>query len=249
MAKLDGKIAVVTGGSSGIGLEAAKRFVLEGAHVFITGRRQSELDKAKAEIGRNVTTVQGDVAHLDDLDRLYAKVKAEKGSIDIIVAGAGIVEFIPFEDTTPEHFDKTFGVNARGTYFTVRKALPILNEGASIVLVSSTAHLLGVPVLSTYSATKSAIRSFTKTWMSALAPRRIRVNTVSPGATDTPMFDTVARTKEESDALKAQMAADIPLGRIALPEEVASAIFFLASSESSFVNGIDLVVDGGMSQG
>lgn len=248
MGRLQGKVAVVTGGSSGIGLAVAKRLVDEGAHVFITGRRASELEKAKADLGRNVTAVQGDVAKLEDLDRLYATVKAEKGSVDIIIANAGIVEFIPFEETTVGHFDNTFGVNARGTYFTVHKALPLLKDGASIVLIGSTAHLSGVPVLSTYAATKAAIRSFARTWTSALASRRIRVNTVSPGATDTPIFDTVATTKEQSDAMKAGMAADVPLGRIARPEEIASAVFFLASDEGSFVNGVDLAVDGGASQ-
>lgn len=248
MARLDGKTAVVTGGSSGIGLEAAKRLAAAGAHVFVVGRRQAELDKAKAEIGGNVTIVQGDIADLADIDRLYATVKAERGSLDIIVANAGMVEFIPFEATTVEHFDRTFGVNARGTYFTIQKALPILNDGGSIVLVSSSAHLTGVPVLSTYSATKAAIRSYARTWTAALAPRQIRVNTVSPGATDTPIFDTVATTKAESDAMKAGMGADVPLGRIGRPEEIAAVIFFLASDEASYVNGVDLVVDGGTSQ-
>jgi NAD(P)-dependent dehydrogenase (short-subunit alcohol dehydrogenase family) len=203
MSKLTGKIAVITGGSSGIGLAAAKKFVEEGAYVFITGRRQNELDKAKAEIGKNVTTVQGDVANLDDLDRLYRTVKDEKGAIDIIVASAGFVERVLTQDVTPAHFDKTFATNARGVYFTVQKALPLLRKGGSIVLVSSGLHLKGLPEHGTYAATKAAIRSFARTWAMELKDRGIRVNTLSPGAIDTPIIDGQFKTKEEADGARA----------------------------------------------
>jgi len=245
MSKLEGKVAVITGGSSGIGLASAKLFMKEGAYVFITGRRDAELAKAKAEIGRNVTAVKGDVANLDDLDRLYEVVKAEKGSLDIIVANAGFVELITLADATPEHFDKTFGINARGTFFTVQKALPLLNDGASIVLISSTAHLIGSPPHTTYSATKAAIRSFSRSWAAELKGRGIRVNTLSPGPIDTPIIDGQVNSKEEADAMRAMFAQMIPLGRVGRPEEVAAGVLFLASSDSSYSTGIDLIVAGG----
>ena len=248
MSKLDGKVAVITGGSSGIGLAAAQRFVAEGAYVFITGRRQSELDKAKAIIGRNVTTVQGDIANLDDLDRLYKVVAAEKGNVDIIVASAGFVEHATIDTATPEHFDKTFNINARGTFFTVQKALPLMKNGGSIVLVSSGLHLKGFPAHGTYSATKAAMRSFARTWAAELKDRGIRVNNLSPGAIDTPIIESQFKTQEEADAAKAMFAGITPLGRIGRAEEMASAIFFLASSESSYSTGIDLVADGGITQ-
>lgn len=245
MSKLEGKVAVITGGNSGIGLASAKRFVEEGAYVFITGRRQAELEKAKAAIGRNVTAVQGDIANLDDLDRLYGVVKAEKGSIDIIVASAGIVELVTLADATPEHFDRTFGINARGTFFTVQKALPLLNDGASIVLISSTAHLIGSPPHGTYSATKAAIRSFSRSWAAELKGRGIRVNTLSPGPIDTPIIDLQVENKEQKDAMVAAFLDIIPLGRMGKAEEVANGVLFLASSDSSFSTGIDLIVAGG----
>lgn len=245
MSKLEGKVAIITGGSSGIGLASAKRFVEEGAYVFITGRRDAELAKAKAEIGRNVTAVRGDVADLDDLDRLYEVVKAEKGSLDIIVANAGFVELVTLAEATPEHFDKTFGINARGTFFTVQKALPLLNDGASIVLISSTAHLIGSPPHTTYSATKAAIRSFSRSWAAELKGRGIRVNTLSPGPIDTPIIDAQVKSKEEADAMRAMFAQMIPLGRVGRAEEVAAGVLFLASSDSSYSTGIDLIVAGG----
>ena len=248
MGKLEGKVAVITGGSSGIGLAAAQRFVEEGAYVFITGRRRSELDKAATLIGRNVATVQGDIANLDDLDRLYETVKAAKRKIDIIVAGAAFVELVTLAAATLEHFDKTFGVNVRGTFFTVQKALPLLNDGASIVLVGSAAHLKGMPVYTTYSATKAALRSFARSWAAELKERGIRVNTLSPGPIDTPIIDLQVRTTEEADAMRADFAKAIPLGRIGAASEMASALLFLASSDSSFSTGIDLVADGGFSQ-
>jgi NAD(P)-dependent dehydrogenase (short-subunit alcohol dehydrogenase family) len=248
MSKLNGKIAVITGGSSGIGLAAAKRFVEEGAHVFITGRRQSELDKAKAEIGSNVSTVQGDVANLDDLDRLYRTVKEEKGAVDIVVASAGFVERVLTQDATPVHFDKTFGINVRGVYFTVQKAIPLLRRGGSVVLVSSALHLKGFPEHSTYAATKAAVRSLARSWAMELKDRGIRVNTLSPGAIDTPIIDSQFKTKEEADGARAFFAGFTPLGRIGRPEEMASAVLFLASDDSSYSTGIDLVADGGITQ-
>lgn len=248
MAKLNGKIAVITGGSSGIGLATAKKFVEEGAYVFITGRREAELKKAATEIGSNVTTVQGDVASLEDLDRLFAKVKAEKGALDIIVASAGFVEHQPIAAATPEHFDKTFGINARGTYFTVAKALPLLRDGGSIVLVSSVLHLKGLEAHGTYAATKAALRSFARTWAAELKGRGIRVNTLSPGATDTPIIDGQFKSQKEADDARIVMAQITPLGRMGRSEELASAALFLASSDSSFSTGIDLVADGGFSQ-
>jgi len=248
MSKLTGKIAVITGGSSGIGLAAAKSFVAEGAHVFITGRRESELAKAKAEMGRNVTTVQGDVANLADLDRLYDTVKKEKGALDIIVASAGFVERVSLADSTPEHFDRTFNVNARGTYFTVQKALPLLRNGGSIVLVSSGLHLKGLPEHGTYAATKAAMRSFARTWAMELKDRHIRVNTLSPGAIDTPIIDGQFKTKAEADGAKQFFASITPLGRIGRADEMAKAILFLASDDASYSTGIDLVTDGGITQ-
>jgi NAD(P)-dependent dehydrogenase (short-subunit alcohol dehydrogenase family) len=248
MSKLNGKVAVITGGSSGIGLAAAKKFVEEGAYVFIMGRRQSELDKAKAAIGRNVSTVQGDVADLADLDRLYQTIKAEKGVLDIVVASAGYVERMLTEDVTPDHFDKTFAINARGVYFTVRKALPLMRRGGSVVLVSSALHLKGLPEHGTYAATKAAVRSFSRTWAMEWKDRGIRVNTLSPGPVDTPIIDGQFKTREEADGARAFFATITPLGRIGRPDEMASAILFLASDDSSFSTGIDLVADGGITQ-
>ena len=248
MAKLNGKIAVITGGSSGIGLAAAKKFAEEGANVFITERRQAELDKAKAEIGRTVTAVQGDVTNLDDLDRLYRVVKDEKGAIDIVVASAGFVERVLTEKATPAHFDKTFGINARGVYLTVQKALPLMRKGGAIVLVSSGLHLKGLPEHGTYAATKAAVRSFARTWAMELKDRGIRVNTLSPGAIDTPIIDGQFKTKEEADGARAFFSSNTPLGRIGRPEEMAPAILLLASDDSSYSTGIDLVTDGGITQ-
>jgi NAD(P)-dependent dehydrogenase (short-subunit alcohol dehydrogenase family) len=248
MSKLNGKIAVITGGSSGIGLAAAKRFVEEGAHVFIMGRRQSELDKAKAGIGRNVTTVQGDVANLGDLDRLYKTVKDEKGAVDIVVASAGVVERVLTRDATPAHFDKTFGINARGVYFTVQKALPLMRKGGAVVLVSSGLHLKGLPEHGVYAATKAAVRSFARTFAMELKDRGIRVNTLSPGAIETPIIDGQFKTREEADGARAFFSQITPLGRVGRPEEMASAILFLASDDSSYSTGIDLVADGGITQ-
>lgn len=246
MGKLNGKTAVVTGGTSGIGLATAKRLTAEGAHVFITGRRPAALAEAAAEIGANVTAVQGDASDLDDLDRLWEQVRQERGSVDVIVANAAFVELATLAEATPEHFDTTFGTNARGTFFTVQKALPLLNDGGSVVLVASIAHLLGAPPYTAYSAAKAATRSFARSWAAELKERGIRVNSVSPGSIDTPIFETQAG--EGAAALRAEMRGMVPLNRLGHAEEVASAVLFLASDDSSFTTGIDLVIDGGQSQ-
>src|SRR5216683_2204166 len=246
MPKLKGKVALVTGGSSGMGLATAKRFVEEGAFVYITGRRQTELDKAVSLIGRSVAAVQGDVSSLADLDRLYAKVAREKGRIDILFAGAGIVDPQPLAETTEESFDKVFAINTRGLAFTVKKALPLLNDGGAIIVITSIAENKGIPGFTAYSATKAAVRSFVRTWTAELKDRRIRVNAISPGPIDTPIFEQQAPTKEGADQARAQFAAAVPFGRLGRPEEIASTALFLASDEASFIAGVDLPVDGGM---
>ncbi|MGA3132635.1 MAG: glucose 1-dehydrogenase [Terracidiphilus sp.] len=239
--KLQGKVAVITGGTSGIGLATAKLFVREGAYVFITGRRQKELDAAVQAIGRNVTGVQGDVARLADLDRLYEAVKA-KGRIDVVFANAGVAEFAPLGKITEEHFDKLFETNVKGTLFTVQKALPLLNDGGSIVLNGSVGSVKGTPAFGVYGATKAALRSFVRTWTSDLKDRHIRSNVVSPGPTDTPIVDG-----QPEDAI-ARIVSTIPMGRMGEPDEIAKAALFLASDDSSFVTGIELFVDGGRGQ-
>ncbi len=246
MSKLAGKVAVVTGGSSGIGLSTAKRFVEEGAFGYITGRRQAELDQAASLIGRNVTAVQGDVSNLVDLDRLYAKVANEKGKIDILFAGAGIVDPQPLAEATEESFDKVFGINTRGLAFTVKKALPLLNDGGAIIVISSIATGKGIPGFTAYSATKAAVRSFVRTWTAELKDRRIRVNAISPGPIDTPIFEQQAPTKEGADQARAAFAAAVPFGRLGRPEEIEATALFLASDEAGFIAGVDLPVDGGM---
>ncbi len=245
MPLLKDKIAVVTGGSSGIGLATAERFVEEGADVFIAGRRQAELDQAVAEIGRNVTGVKTDISKLDGLDHLYETV-AKKGKIDVIFANAAFVEKTMTIAATPEHFDETFNTNARGTYFTVQKALPHLNDGASIILVASAGKDRGFPGRSTYSATKAALRSLARTWTNEFKERKIRTNVLSPGPVDTPMFDSQFPSKEGAAEARKQITAMIPLARLGRPEEVASAALFLASDLSSYVAGIDLLVNGGL---
>ena len=242
--KLSGKIAVITGGSSGIGLATAKRFVEEGAYVFITGRRQAELDKAVAEIASNVTGVQGDVSNLDDLDRLYKEVAAKKGKLDVLFANAGIAEPKPTEAVSPEHYSKTFDINARGVFFAVQKALPLMKDGGSIILNGSGAWQKGIPMYPTYSATKAALRSFVRTWTAEFAGKGIRANMISPGPVETPILE--GQFGENTDAVKERFKAMVPMGRIGKPEEIASAAVFLASDESSYVTGIDLPVDGGL---
>ncbi|MER7687375.1 SDR family oxidoreductase [Streptomyces sp. NPDC097610] len=248
MNRLDGKVAVVTGGSSGIGFATAQQFVEEGAFVFITGRRRPELDKAKDEIGRNVTAVQGDVSVSADLDRLFRTVAEEKGKIDVVVANSGVVDPQVFGRITEAGFDRTFNVNARGTLFTAQKALPLMNDGGSVILVGSIAGHIGVEGYTTYSATKAALRSYARTWTKELKGRGIRVNVLSPGPIDTPILDGQADSKEGADAIREAFASAIPLGRMGRPEEVAAAAVFLASDESSFCAGMELSVDGGMAQ-
>ncbi|GCF10341.1 SDR family NAD(P)-dependent oxidoreductase [Dictyobacter arantiisoli] len=246
--KLAGKVAVITGGSTGIGLTTAQRFVDEGAYVFITGRRQVELEKARALIGKNVTIVQADAANLDDLDRVAAAVRAEKDVVDIIVANAGFVEQVPIDTLTPEHFDKTFNLNARGPVFLVQKLLPLMSRGGSIILVSSAMHVMGIPGHTTYAATKAALRSYARTWAAEFQDRGIRVNTLSPGVTDTPILDSQVTTPEERESLVNRYLSMIPIGRLARAEEIANAALFLASDQSSYMTGADLMNDGGVGQ-
>ena len=246
--KLEGKVAVVTGGNSGIGLATAKRFVAEGAYVFITGRRQAQLDAAVKDIGNNVSGVQGDVANLVDLDKLYAAVKVKKGRIDILFANAGSAELAPLGEITEEHFDKTFNTNVKGLLFTVQKALPLIPDGASIILNASIVASTGNPASSVYSATKAAVRSFARTWILDLKERKIRVNAISPGPIDTPGLDGLAQTEGIGEQLKASLVASVPLGRMGTPDEIARAAVFLASDDSSFVTGAELFVDGGAAQ-
>jgi len=246
--KLEGKIAVVTGGTSGIGLATAKRFVAEGAVVFITGRRQAELDRAADEIGPNAVAVRADSSNLTDLDRLYSRVKMEKGRIDILFANAGIGEFATLGEITEEHYDKTFNTNVKGVLFTVQKAVPLFRDGGSIILNASTVASMGTPAFGVYSATKAAVRNFARSWILDLADRHIRVNVVSPGPIATPGLDGLAETEEQARQFKAGMVANIPMGRLGAPDEVAKAVVFLASDDSSFVNGTELFVDGGFAQ-
>ena len=248
MSKLNEKVAIVTGGSTGIGLATARLFVEEGAYVYITGRRASELEKAKVQIGRNVTAVQGDVANLADIDRLYKTVAAEKGIVHVVVSNAGIVEQASIDTLTPDHFDKTFNINARGPVFLVQKLLPLMTRGGSIILVSSAMHVMGIPGHTTYAATKAALRSYARTWAAEFKDRGIRVNTLSPGVTDTPILDSQVATPEEREALVNMYLSMIPIGRLARAEEIASAALFLASDESSYMTGADLMDDGGVGQ-
>ena len=248
MKKFEGKVAVITGGNSGIGLATAQQFVSEGAYIFITGRRQSELDAAVKQIGENVSSVQGDVSNLEDLDRLYAKVKEQKGMIDILFANAGVGELSLLGTITEAQFDKIFSVNVKGLLFTVQKALPLFRDGGSIILNASIGGSKGIVATSVYSATKAAIRSFARTWTAELKHRRIRINAISPGPIDTPAFNGLARTREEVDQIKTNLASKVPLGRMGMPDEVAKAVLFLASDDSSFITGIELFVDGGMAQ-
>src|SRR6201996_8306788 len=241
MGKLEGKVAVITGGSSGMALASAKLFVEEGAYVFITGRRQEQLDEAVKAIGRNVTGVKGDAANLDDLDRLFDTVKREKGKIDVLFASAGKGEPLPLGQITEEHFDAAFDLNVRGTLFTVQKALPLFSDGASIIMTGSNAAAKGFPGFGVYAASKLALRSFTRTWVNELKGRKIRVNLLVPGAIATTMQESVLTP----DAKK-YFESLIPRGSMGQPDEVATVALFLASRDSSFVNGQELFVDGGM---
>ncbi len=247
--KLAGKIAVVTGGSSGIGLATAKRFVNEGAYVFITGRRKAELDAAVSEIGNNVAAVQSDVAKLADIDKLYTAVQEHRGALDIVFANAGTGEFAPLSQITEDHFDKQFNVNVKGLLFTVQKALPLMRPGGSIVLNASIVSITGNPAFSVYSATKAAVRSFARTWSVDLKERKIRVNAISPGVVPTPGYNTsLGMTQEQVDQFVQSQIGSIPLGRPGTADEIAKAVLFLASDDSSYVNGIELFVDGGLAQ-
>ena len=248
MGKLDGKVALVTGGNSGIGLATAKLFVSEGAYVFITGRRDPELAAAVKEIGRNVTGIQGDVSNLGDLDRLFAQIKREKGRLDIVFANAGVATYAPFGKITEEHYDSIFDINVKGLLFTVQKALPLMPDGASIILNASIVASKGLPANSVYSATKAAVRSFARTWTTDLKDRRIRVNAVSPGPIDTPgLSDLVASTGAGEQRLK-MISNSVPLGRLGRPDEIAKAVVFLASDDGSYITGTELFVDGGIAQ-
>jgi NAD(P)-dependent dehydrogenase (short-subunit alcohol dehydrogenase family) len=246
--KLNGKVALVTGGNSGIGLATAKRFVSESAYVFITGRRQQELDAAVKEIGRNVTAVQGDVSRLADLDRLFAHVKKEKGSLDIVFANAGIAKYAALEEITEELYDSIFGINVKGLLFTVQKALPLLRDGGSIILNASIVASKALASNSVYSATKAAVRSFARTWTTDLRSRRIRVNAVSPGPIDTPGLTELLASSEVGQQRKEMISTGVPLGRFGTPDEIAKAVVFLASDDASYITGIELFVDGGFAQ-
>ncbi len=240
--KLAGKVAVITGGNSGIGLATARRFVAEGAYVFITGRRQKELDAAVKEIGDHVTGVQGDVANPADLDRLYDVVKAKKGRIDVLYANAGLGEFAPISEVTEAHFDKIFDVNVKGALFTVQKALPLMKDGGSIIMTGSVAGSKGFDNFGVYNASKAAIRSFARTWTADLKARKIRVNVISPGPIETPILVGVP------EEVKKHFISQVPLGRIGDADEIAKAAVFMASDDSSYVTGVELFVDGGMAQ-
>lgn len=249
MSNLEGKVAVITGGSSGIGLATAQRFVAEGAYVFVTGRRQGELDAAVKQIGKNVTAVQGDVSSLADLDHLYATVKQQKGHIDILFANAGTGQFAALGAITEEHFDKTFGANVKGLLFTVQKALPLLKDGSSVILNASIVASTGSPAFSVYSASKAAVRSFARTFTSDLKERKIRVNAISPGVIPSPGYrNSLGMTEEQVNQYAGSVVGNIPLGRTGTLDEIAKAVSFLASDESSYITGIELVVDGGMTQ-
>ena len=248
MGKLDGKIALVTGGNSGIGLATAKRFVQEGAYVFITGRTQSKLDAAVEQVGANVTGVQGDVARLGDLDRLFAQITKEKGRLDIVVANAGIARFAPLGSIDEEHFDSIFDGNVKGLLFTVQKSLPLLPDGASVILMSSVVGSKGLPANSVYAATKAAIRSFARTWTTDLKERRIRVNAISPGPIDTEGLRELVGSDQVGRDRIAGLKTTVPLARLGEADEIAKAAVFLASDDSSYVTGVELFVDGGFAQ-
>ncbi|MEU5341229.1 SDR family oxidoreductase [Streptomyces sp. NPDC020766] len=248
MGQLEGKTAVITGGGTGIGLATAVRLAAEGAHVFITGRRRAELDKAVEAIGpARATAVVGDISDPADLDRLYDAVRARGRGLDVVFANAGIGSFATLEEITEEHFDQTFGVNVRGTLFTVQKALPLLNDGASVILNSSVRADDGVASFGTYAASKAAVRSYARTWANELKDRNVRVNAISPGTIDTPGLDAVVDTSD-APVTKSQFAAGVPLGRIGRADEVADVVAFLASERSSFILGANLYVDGGENQ-
>ena len=246
--RLEGKIALVTGGNSGIGLATAKRFVQEGAYVFITGRRQDALDQAIQQIGANSAAIQADSSRMADLDHVFEEIREKKGKLDVLFVNAGGGEFASIGEYTEEHFDKTFDTNVKGLVFTVQKALPLMSDGSSIILNASIVSIKGMPAFSVYAATKAAVRSFARSWILELKGRGIRVNVVSPGPIDTPGMRGLSPNEEQSQAFVDGMTQQVPLGRIGQPEDIANAALFLATEESSFVNGIELFVDGGMAQ-
>jgi len=248
MGKLEGKVALVTGGNSGIGLATAKAFVNEGAFVFITGRREAELAAAVEEIGGHVAAVQGDVSNRGDLDRLFEQIKKEKGRLDIVFANAGVAKYAPLGDITDEFYDAIFDVNVKGVLFTVQKALPLMPDGASIILNASIVASKGFAANSVYSATKAAVRSFARTWTTDLKARRIRVNAVSPGSIDTPGLNDLLASSETGQQRAKMIASAVPLGRFGAPSEIAKAVVFLASDDSSYITGAELFVDGGLAQ-
>jgi len=246
--KLEGKVALITGGNSGIGLATAKQFVNEGAYAFITGRREAELAAAKKQIGKNVTAIQGDVSNLDDLDRLFAQIKKEKGKLDIVFANAGVARYAPLGAITEDLFDSIFDINVKGVLFTVQKALPVLRDGGSIILNASIVASKGLSSNSVYSATKAAVRSFARTWTTDLKDRRIRVNAISPGPIDTPGLSELLASSETGEQRRKMISTTVPLGRFGRPEEIAKAVVFLASDDASYITGIELFVDGGFAQ-
>jgi len=248
MGKLDGKIALVTGANSGIGLATAKSFVTEGAYVYITGRRDSELARAAAAIASNVTAVPGDVSKPADLDRLFVQIQREKGRLDIVFANAGVAKFAPLGTITEEFYDSIFDVNVKGLLFTVQKALPLMPEGGSIIVNASVVASKGLPANSVYSATKAAVRSFARTWTTDLKSRRIRVNAVSPGSIDTPGLNDLLASSEVGEQRRKAITNAVPLGRFGTPDEIAKAVVFLASDDASYVTGAELFVDGGFAQ-
>ena len=248
MGKLEGRIALVTGGNSGIGLATAKQFVNEGAYVFITGRREQELARAVKEIGKNATGVQGNVSNLNDLDRLFAQIKREKGKLDIVFANAGVAKYAPLGSITEELYESIFDVNIKGLLFTVQKALPLLPDGASIILNASIVASKGFSANSVYSATKAAVRSFARTWTTDLKDRRIRVNAVSPGSIDTPGLSDLLASSEVGEQRKKMISNTVPLGRFGTADEIAKAVVFLASDDASYITGTELFVDGGIAQ-
>jgi NAD(P)-dependent dehydrogenase (short-subunit alcohol dehydrogenase family) len=248
MGKLEGRIALVTGGNGGIGLATAKLFVNEGAYVFITGRREAELAAAVKQIGSRVTGVAGDVSKLEDLDRLFSQIKRDKGRLDIVFANAGVARYAPLGRITEEFYHSIFDINVKGLLFTVQKALPLVPDGGSIILNASIVASKGLPANSVYSATKAAVRSFARTWTTDLRERRIRVNAVSPGSTDTPGFNDLLASSDTGEQRRKMISGAVPLGRLGTPDEIARAVVFLASDDSSYITGTELFVDGGLAQ-
>lgn len=248
MGKLDGKIALVTGGNSGMGLASAQLFAAEGAKVIITGRRKQETEEAAQSSGPNVEGFVGDVANLGDLDRLHDLIAEKYGKVDVVFANAGIGDFVPFGQVTEEQYNRVFDVNVKGTFFTVQKLLDLIPDGGSVILNGSVAGYKGLEAFSVYSATKAALRSFARTWTADLKARKIRVNVISPGPIDTPIFGKGGLSQEQVDGFKANMATQVPLGRIGHVDEIAKPALFLASDDSSFITGIELTVDGGLAQ-